>query len=92
MADGLFLKHQVQVHFRDEWVSPDCPYRMIFCHIRRRDEARFIAAMEELPNKMLLCGHADYLDVCSKVWGTIQTELDGRRDLYGPERTAEQTQ
>lgn len=56
LADGLFIKHQVRVYFGDEFVSPGTPYRIIFCHVRKRDEKRFHAAMRELPNKMLLCG------------------------------------
>lgn len=45
------------------------PYRIIFCHVRKRDKERFRAAMSELPGKMLLCGNADYLDVCNELMG-----------------------
>ena len=57
LADGLFIKHQVRVYFGDEFVNPDIPYRIIFCHVRKWDKERFCAAMRELPNKMLLCGN-----------------------------------
>ena len=64
LADQLFIKHQVRVHFCEEYVRGDSPYRVIFCHVRKRDRARFQAALEELPKKMMLLGYIDYLDVC----------------------------
>ena len=69
LADQLFIKHQVHVHFREEYGRNDSPYRVIFCCVRKRDQARFLAALEELPNKMLLLGHTDYLEVCCSLWG-----------------------
>ena len=53
LADQLFIKHQVRVHFCEEYVRGDSPYRVIFCHVRKRDRARFQAALEELPKKMM---------------------------------------
>ena len=72
LADQLFIKHQVRVHFREEYVRGDSPYRVIFCHVRKRDRARFQAALEELPKKMMLLGYIDYLDVCRALWGECQ--------------------
>ena len=46
LADQLFIKHQVRVHFREEYVRGDSPYRVIFCHVRKRDRERFQAALE----------------------------------------------
>ena len=59
LADQLFIKHQVRVHF---------------CHVRKRDRARFQAALEELPKKMMLLGYIDYLDVCRALWGECQQQ------------------
>lgn len=88
LADGLFIKQQVRVYFGDEFVSPDIPYRIIFCHVRRWDEERFRTAMSELPNKMLLCGKVNYLDVCAHIWERLNTML-GRRDPCGTDGAAE---
>lgn len=41
LADGLFIKHQVRVYFGDEFVKPDFPYRIIFCHVRKWDKSGF---------------------------------------------------
>ena len=84
LADGLFIKHQVRVHFGDELEKPGIPYRIIFCHVRKWDEERFRTAMSELPDKMLLCGKSDYLGVCKDIW-----EKGGFCDEDG---AAEQTQ
>lgn len=61
LADQLFIKHKVRVWFGHEFKSPDSPYVVIFCKCRKRDAKRFEDAMEELSNKMLLCGHPDYI-------------------------------
>lgn len=65
LADQLFIRHEVTVHFGDEMANPDNEYRIIFCKVRKVDEERFLAALQDLPNKMLLCGHTDYEDFCS---------------------------
>ena len=65
LADGLFIRHKVTVHFGKKfgkWEDPQ--YRLILCKVRKRDEARFLAALQELPAKMLLCGYTDYPDAC----------------------------
>ena len=74
LADQLFIKHQVRVHFHEEYVRGDSPYRAIFCHVRKRDRERFQAALEELPKKMMLLGYIDYLDVCRALWGECQQQ------------------
>ena len=56
LADQLFIKHKVRVGFGPEFVCPDAPYRVIMCKCRKRDVDAFLAAIRELPNKMLLCG------------------------------------
>ena len=65
LADQLFIKHQVRVHFCEEYVRGDSPYRVIFW---------FQAALEELPKKMMLLGYIDYLDVCRALWGECQQQ------------------
>lgn len=73
LADQLFIKHQVRVHFCEEYVRGDSPYRAIFCHVRKRDRERFQAALEELPKKMMLLGYIDYLDVCHALWANVNS-------------------
>ena len=76
LADQLFIKHQVRVGFGPEFVCPDAPYRVIMCKCRKRDVDAFLAAIRELPNKMLLCGHPDYLTFCADLKKKVQTVRD----------------
>lgn len=39
-------------------------YCVIFCKCRKRDTGAFESAMNELPRKMLLRGHTDYIQFC----------------------------
>nr|DAR21952.1 MAG TPA: hypothetical protein [Caudoviricetes sp.] len=63
-ADQLFIRHQVTVHFGDEYKHPDEPYVIIFCKVRKCDRDRFLAALAELPSKMILCGYPRYDEFC----------------------------
>lgn len=78
LADQLFIRHHVRVSFGKEFAAPDMLYRIIFCRVRKRDMVAFLSAMEELPNKMLLCGYTDYLDNCRALHRKISKEV--RRD------------
>lgn len=64
-ADQLFIRHQVTVHFGNEFQHPDQPYRIIFCKIRKRDRDRFLSALSELNHKMILCGYPGYEEFCT---------------------------
>lgn len=64
LADQLFIQEKVRVWFGREFLCPDSKYHIIFCKVRKRDEAAFQTALQKLPSKMLLLGHTDYLDFC----------------------------
>ena len=81
LADQLFIKHQVRVHFREEYARKDSQYRVIVCRVRKRDQMRFLAALEELPKKMLLLGHTNYLDTCYALWDNLHQ--DEKRGVFG---------
>ena len=71
-ADRLFVKHQVTVHFGREYGKQGTPYRIILCKVRKRDVGRFREAMAELPDKLRLLGHIDYLEVCRTLWENVE--------------------
>lgn len=75
LADQLFIKHEVRVHFGGEFVNQDERYRIILCKCRKRDVDCFLAAVSELPNKMLLCGHTDYLTFCEDLKSRVSSAL-----------------
>ena len=79
LADQLFCDHQVTVRFGEEYGKGDTDYRIVFCKVRKGDEGAFLAALEELPGKMLLCGHVDYMDFCralGQAMGAEETEKE----------------
>ena len=90
LADQLFIKHQVRVHFREEYVRDGSPYRVIFCHVRKRDQERFLAALNELPGKMMLLGYTDYLDACRAIWGNRKSHNEKEVTDCDAVRTTEQ--
>lgn len=73
LADALFIRHKVRVWFGAEYQTPDSLYRVILCRCRKRDVDAFLAAARDLPNKMLLCGHTDYIEYCAQLRNKIDT-------------------
>ena len=68
LADQLFIQEKVRVYFRQETHRTDNDYCVIFCKVRKRDETAFLTALQKLPSKMLLLGHAGYIECsCSVV-------------------------
>lgn len=71
LADDLFIKHKVQVNFKDELAKDGTEYRIIHCTIRKRDESKFLAALSEINNKMSLMGYKGYEECCEAVIGLL---------------------
>ena len=71
LADSLFIQEQVRVDFGSEYGKRGSPYIMIFCKVRKRDEGRFLQALDNLGNKMLLMGYTDYREFCSGFFSGI---------------------
>ena len=66
LADQLFIRHEVKVRFGQEFHHPDKDYIVIICRVRKKDEQRFLDALNELPGKMALLGYADYPQFCEE--------------------------
>lgn len=77
-ADQLFIQHKVRVRFKCEYGKKKCNYIMIFASCRKSDWDKAKAALEELPNKMLIMGHNDYEDYCEGLIHNIEEERDKR--------------
>ena len=67
LADSLFIKKRVRVRFGKEMKHPKEAYMVIFCKVLKNDSDRFVEALSELSNKMILCGHADYEAFCKEI-------------------------
>lgn len=75
LADQLFIKHKVRVNFKKgEFRRKGDKYVVVECTVRKKDTGRFIAALDELPNKMLLLGYDDYEAYCNEVMGVLNRE------------------
>ena len=53
-------RHGVRLKFRKELARDGNKYHLIMLRILKKDVEKFAQAMEELKNKMLICGHTDY--------------------------------
>ena len=60
LADQVFIRHRVRVWFENEYRKEGSPYLAIFCHVRKKDAAEFLAALEDLKKSMSLCGYPNY--------------------------------
>lgn len=79
LADAIFIKHQVRVKFMQEYAHEDSAYRMIFCRIGKKDSESFLTALAELPNKMMICGHPDYISECQRIMARIESSKTNGR-------------
>ena len=60
LADQLFIKRMVRVWFNQEYAKEGSPFLAIFCRVKKKDSAKFLAALDALKNKMILCGYPEY--------------------------------
>ena len=60
LADQVFIRHRVRVRFDREYEKEGTPYLAIFCHVRKKDVPKFLAALEDLKKSMILCGYPNY--------------------------------
>lgn len=60
LADQLFIKQMIQVWFDMEREKKGSPFRVILCHVKKKDTTKFLAALDALKDKMILCGYPEY--------------------------------
>lgn len=67
LAAPLFDAQGVRLHAVRWYQREGCSYIFVVCKVRKLDTGRFLEALSKLPNKMLLCGHPDYIDFCHEL-------------------------
>lgn len=72
LADRLIPGIRIQ---KQEYAHPEYKYHMIVCQVTKSDSKHIITALDQLPEKMLLCGYTDYIDFC-------QNQLQLLKKLY----------
>ena len=95
LADQLFIRHKVRVWFDQEYAKDGSPYLAVFCRVRKKDVPKFLAALEDLKNSMMLCGHPHYveeissfMDEMEKMKGTLHGDEDDTAQETEQKRTA----
>lgn len=85
LADSLFSKHGVRLRLGPDFVIRGNPnYKIVFCRVHRKDIEKFYAALDDLTDKMHICGHPEYEEFCRKT----MTELYGHVGLDPRDRTS----
>ena len=87
LADQLLIRHEVRVWFDQEYAKEDSPYLSIFCHVRKKDVPKFLAALEDLKKSMIICGHSHYEEVISSYMDKMEKM---RGALHSNENDADQ--
>lgn len=90
LADQLFIRHKVRVHFGEEMEHPEFPYIFIFCKVRKKNRQRFLDALQEMSDKMMLLRHLDYDAFCEEWIGRLRKNI-GRKRKRRPETDTEAT-
>lgn len=60
LAESLFIRHMVHVKVDGFMEKKNEKYKLISLRVLKKDEKKFLQAMEELKGKMLIFGHTDY--------------------------------
>jgi len=79
LAYQLFIKQKVRVWFDQEYAKKGSPFLVILCHVRKKDSAKFLAALHALKNKMILCGYPEYEAEVQKMMRRLE-EVKGGSD------------
>lgn len=74
LADALFKQSRIHIRFKEEFAHTNSSYCIIFCRVRKRDTAKFEAALGQLTNKMLLLGYTDYPEACNEIMTFLEKE------------------
>ena len=82
LADSLFIRHQVRVWFEREYGKDGSPLLAICCHVKKKDVPAFLAALEDLKDKMILCGYQEYEQ-------DVRTMLDSLESAKGAKQSNE---
>lgn len=90
LADPLFVNQTVRVWFDREYAKEGSPFLAILCHVKKKDSAKFLAALDALENKMILCGYPEYEAEVQKMICHLE---EGKGDAHTDENdTAQETE
>ncbi|MBR3326968.1 MAG: hypothetical protein IKG22_06555 [Atopobiaceae bacterium] len=65
LADRIFIRHELKVHFKGHYVSEGWPYAIVSVWVPTGETDLFERCMDELYASSLLHGRDDYPAACS---------------------------
>ena len=83
MAKSLFERHAVRFKIQAVMGEVDGCHRLVKLLVLKKDEAKFLQAMEDLKNKMLLCGHPDYVSAGEELIEILRRGLHREAERTG---------
>lgn len=63
---GVLYRYRIKVKESGTYKPDGEPYILITCMVKKRDEKKFIKALEDLEGTIIRMGHSDYPDWCLK--------------------------
>ena len=63
----LFYEHKIRMRNTSVASHPDLPYLLMTAKVARKDVSKFLDALKIFPNKALLLGYNDYLEVAEQL-------------------------
>ena len=81
---SLLRRRNVRMKIKSVLKKQNDKYVVVLCKVRKKDVGEFEVAMEELPNKMLICGYLDYSAFCDQMaaaFEEIRKERERRKTV-----------
>ncbi len=63
----VFAAADIGVSHVRELIKRGSPYRLIVCHVRKKDLDKFREALGKLRNNLMILGYRDYDEVCTEL-------------------------
>ncbi len=71
LSGAAFKKYNVDVKIKSYISLEDSPYILVCCKVRKPMVEAFTAAMREMPDRMAICGHPDYVGQAKKIFAEM---------------------
>ncbi len=88
LLESLLRRDPVRLKFETCLMKDNENYRLVMMKVLKRDETKFLKALEELPGKMQLCGFRDYEshgeELMNDLENLVRAEMKERGKVHLP--------
>ena len=88
LLESLLRRDPVRLKFETCLMKDNENYRLVMMKVLRRDETKFLRALEDLPGKMVLCGFRDYEshgeELMNELENLVRAEMKERGKVHLP--------